>query len=545
MRRQILVPSRCLAAIVIALCWASSVWAQADNKSKKTNREQAVEWMRLNRDPGIDAKIVDNVKKFVDTLPEGKPDFMLEIGSELTKSGKATWLLGWRGGFWAVELTAAQSASAKIDRNTMTKTSLNPPDDGGVVKPDFEISKPVFDGGTSLPVDKEITGKLPFKNLDRESLGYPSIRLTFWQNGATHTMYSHYLSKFVRKDDKEFSIKFRAHDVKAGPVLFVLDVVEYPDADRTGRGFVVSNPVLVLVDFTGGKPAAGGPSTTDGPKPKADAKTISATALTQAFIDNEDAARKKYGGLAPLVVEGVVKEVFVNKKGEAIVYLKGATDKLGVTCVFDLKDSKDAAKLKANDKVTVAGAGYGLQDGSVLLGFCKVFPAGTVALPKKESDPIKPTPKPPAPKNVVNSFVRVAPSVSWKVVSAAIDTPAFHNRGYNLAKLPKELEGSLMIQRAGGSEGDTGFLNGKVITTKTCTLYVAVMWQYNGERRIQDEQLAAFAKEGWKEVSGDFELTTPPGEVWRWRVYSRSMSAGAVAVESKAVPAGGIFFLKQ
>ena len=47
-----------------------------------------------------------------------------------------------------------------------------------------------------MPADKEIVGKLPFKNLGRETNGYPSIRLIYWQDGERHTAYSHYKSKF-------------------------------------------------------------------------------------------------------------------------------------------------------------------------------------------------------------------------------------------------------------------------------------------------------------------------------------------------------------
>src|SRR5690242_16775697 len=84
-------------------------------------------------------------------------------------------------------------------------------------------------------------------------------------------------------------------------------------------------------------------------------KTVTAEELTRAFMDNESAARKKYGGLVSVQVEGVV-----NKKGEAIVYLKGATDRLGVACEFDAKQSKEAATVKVGQKFSAVGAGYGI-----------------------------------------------------------------------------------------------------------------------------------------------------------------------------------------
>jgi hypothetical protein len=43
---------------------------------------------------------------------------------------------------------------------------------------------------------------------------------------------------------------------------------------------------------------------------------------------------------------GEVKEVFVNKMGEVTVYLQGATDRLGVACTFEARESQEAAKVK-------------------------------------------------------------------------------------------------------------------------------------------------------------------------------------------------------
>jgi uncharacterized protein (TIGR03066 family) len=333
----------------------------------KSDREQALDWVRNNNAFGPDHRIVKDVKAYLDSFPDDAHGFQLQLGAALVKSGKAALLVGWRRGFWVFELSAEQSA--KVDRGALQRTMMNPLPDMGEVPPDFAISPPVFDAGSSLPMDRPLTGRLPFRNLGRESLGYPSVRLTHWPGTAVSISYSHYLSQFVGKDDKEFKFKFGSPGESGcapGPNLFVIDVVEFPDETRTGDPFVVSNPVAVLVTVSDKGEGVG----------KNDSKTLTAEELTRAFKDNEDAARKKYGGLAAVTVEGVVKDVFVNKMGEAIVYLKGATDGLGVACSFEARESQEAAKAKVGEKITVAGKGYGIQGDDVLLGFCKLVPGG-------------------------------------------------------------------------------------------------------------------------------------------------------------------------
>jgi serine/threonine protein kinase len=215
------------------------------------DREQALAWVREHNDFGPNHQLVKDVQAFLGSLPGPEHGFKLVLGPDLVKSGKATILLGWRHRFWAFELTAAQSA--KLNKNLLTRTTLNPSKDAGEVRPDFALSAPVFDAGPTLPADRAITGRLPFRNLGREALGYPSIRLTHWTDVAATTSYSHYLSKFVGKDDKEFKFKFdspKTAGLPPDPMVLVFDIVEFPDEGRTGDPFVVSDPVAILVNVS-------------------------------------------------------------------------------------------------------------------------------------------------------------------------------------------------------------------------------------------------------------------------------------------------------
>ena len=141
--------------------------------------------------------------------------------------------------------------------------------------------------------------------------------------------------------------------------------------------------------------------------------------------------------------------------------------------------------------------------------------------------------------------ITVAPGTNWKLARAGAGTAAFHNREYLLAKLPTEMKAAWIVQRAGGGEGDTGPLAGKIIADKPCTAYVAIMSHYNGKEVVQPAQLEGLADEGWIEVPGEFRLSVPPGEDWKWRVFSRSVDPGPVDLPSTAAPKMGIYFFKD
>src|SRR5262245_33230371 len=49
----------------------------------------------------------------------------------------------------------------------------------------------------------------------------------------------------------------------------------------------------------------------------------------------------------------------------------------------------ERTRVKAGERVIVAGAGYGVQGGDVLLGFCRLLPAGSSPNPAGKSDPAK------------------------------------------------------------------------------------------------------------------------------------------------------------
>lgn len=218
----------------------------------KDHRSQGIEWVRENNAFGPDHKLVKDVEEFLTKqVKDGLHFYQITLGAELAKSGKATILVGYRRKIWTFELTEEQAV--KFDKGGMLRTMVKPQPDAGPVGVEFEISNPVFDGGTTIRSDAEITGKLPFRlTKPRDSTGYISIRLTYWIGNTKAVSYSHYKSKFVGKDDKEFNFKYRSfkedQENAGGPIVFLFDLVEFIDDQRTGDPFVVSNPVAVLVN---------------------------------------------------------------------------------------------------------------------------------------------------------------------------------------------------------------------------------------------------------------------------------------------------------
>jgi len=154
----------------------------------------------------------------------------------------------------------------------------------------------------------------------------------------------------------------------------------------------------------------------------------------------------------------------------------------------------------------------------------------------------KPRPLPPQPiiTSVPVPSISIDPSTGWMAAPTDGGMPLYTNQFYSIQYFPPALRGTLMIQRA---DTDTGFLNGKVSAPAKATLYIALRYEINNTRLITDDQLKAFAKEGWLRVPGIFGTSQPPGFQWWWQVWKHDVDAGPVAIDSKVIPDGGIFFL--
>ncbi|MCI0639324.1 MAG: OB-fold putative lipoprotein [Gemmataceae bacterium] len=262
---------------------------------------------------------------------------------------------------------------------------------------------------------------------------------------------------------------------------------------------------------------------------KKNAEFLTAEKLTKAFADNEDTARKKYAGLAPLVVEGTVLNLEKLKSGNLYVHLKGHADTWKVTCDFEAKDAKAILdSVKPNQKISVAGAGYGpVIQREVLIAFCKIVPSGGPAIDPKSKvkpDPISPTTKKPSYKPAKGLIEIAQTKTSWKAVELTENLEYLTNRGYAIEKMPKEMAGAHVLVH---SNMEGGWLKpGHFTMAKDGFLYVALWTKAYGETRVRAEQLSAFEEDGWTLLKEPFETSFPPGEDWQWRALRKPVTKG-------------------
>ncbi len=130
----------------------------------------------------------------------------------------------------------------------------------------------------------------------------------------------------------------------------------------------------------------------------------------------------------------------------------------------------------------------------------------------------------------------------WTIRPAALQTPILVDRDYMIGKLPKELVGGTLLLR--GSLDSRGWLPPRKLTvSQDCTAFAVVMWKYNGEVKVSEAQFEKLAKEGWTAVDGGFETTTPPREVWRWKVLRKPIKKGEVNLAIDVVVNATVLFI--
>lgn len=100
--------------------------------------------------------------------------------------------------------------------------------------------------------------------------------------------------------------------------------------------------------------------------------------FTRAFLDDAESLLKKHANKA-VAVEGVIGKVVVDQPGSVTLYLKGATDKVGIVCIFEAENAKDAARMKVGYTITVVGRGIDRQGADILLRSPVIGPANPVS----------------------------------------------------------------------------------------------------------------------------------------------------------------------
>jgi hypothetical protein len=109
--------------------------------------------------------------------------FVVRLGPELVRSGKATLLVGRQADFFVLH----PGPSAKVDPHSMIFETSAPQNHEFHSAPPVALSSPVIDGGELLDGFRDIRGRVSFKN--RGSVkGSLAVRLTVMV-GLTRTLY--------------------------------------------------------------------------------------------------------------------------------------------------------------------------------------------------------------------------------------------------------------------------------------------------------------------------------------------------------------------
>ena len=122
-------------------------------------------------------------------------------------------------------------------------------DDLGPGDPLGRLSELSFEHADGLAANKSITGAVKFDRL-RPDVNYYSLRLTLVAGTTRATMYQHPKAS-LPKGQGAVALSFPSPDASqlrnGGPLVALVEVVEFFDAERTGKPFVVSNPLAVVL----------------------------------------------------------------------------------------------------------------------------------------------------------------------------------------------------------------------------------------------------------------------------------------------------------
>jgi hypothetical protein len=137
---------------------------------------------------------------------------------------------------------------------------------------------------------------------------------------------------------------------------------------------------------------------------------------------------------------------------------------------------------------------------------------------------VKVSPAPPkkAPPKLVQLLEK---ATDFKLAYAEANAAVFSNRGYFLAKLPKEMAGGVIVQRAAESSG-AWLEAGKVKVLKDCTMYLVIRHSFNKQQTFTKQQFDYLKTIGWTEVEGELDVPGPPGEEWLWKAMKKPVKAG-------------------
>jgi hypothetical protein len=209
-----------------------------------TLAKAVMDWIARNISNGSRCDFAAHASQIVHHETAHRQNFNIGIGAGLMNSHKATIIGAQDGTMYLLELTGAQAAALKWERNRMYPERRGPSEPR---PPEAEITSLVLDGGPLWKMDRPFTGAVRIHGADSDCpppWGY-ALRCT----AGTMSMFCHLGSRPLGGRRIEFSFPAKALP-SPGPRLLVFQLIRIasgPGAPPQWR--VVSNPKTAMLEF--------------------------------------------------------------------------------------------------------------------------------------------------------------------------------------------------------------------------------------------------------------------------------------------------------
>jgi serine/threonine protein kinase len=216
---------------------------------KKKERDRAVTWVRDHNPWGPGHAIVAETAARIDAEFENQEGFLLDLGSHLVRSGKAT-LLACRAGELAVfELTAAQAAAVPLPPSMLGFHSIRCRSDQWRRRPAFTLSHLVINGADALDVSREITGSVAYRRHGPIPQGL-CLRLIYFPGEIRRSSFDHLAGQQVTADGSlsfSFGSVGFSNPQHAGPLVVFLELCSESKSMDAPDLVIESNTLTALI----------------------------------------------------------------------------------------------------------------------------------------------------------------------------------------------------------------------------------------------------------------------------------------------------------
>ena len=212
-------------------------------------REQGVAWVRDNNAFGPDHKIVADARTRLTGQVREREGFLASLGPKLLKSQKPTYLVGWGGEVFALELSPEQAQQAGVAEAAMVVQTVPPAADLGREDPLCQLSDLKIDGADALDPAAPIKGTVTCRRLRDDNDDYYALRLSVLSRSRV-TLFDHLqVAELPKQGPLAFSFPApnQAGVAQTGPLAALVEVVGFRDSQGETLPIVLSAPTAVLL----------------------------------------------------------------------------------------------------------------------------------------------------------------------------------------------------------------------------------------------------------------------------------------------------------